>query len=290
MGISPLALFRSSDVKISIGDRDEREDLEDSKEDIMSNMTNIGDSDRRASWYSPNRPPSGVEENDVVTTQKQFRPDTVRKTKVKYLWGDRGSDHGKIVIDWSLRAHASLTWKSRLLWESPWYYGPCNVQCSKWELYDYTAYISEDYQDLEATFSAESRSSRSFSLGKKKIFSSVSMVGASVNFYLVSFDIGLIGSLYVGGDVSFTSQFDLTYKRTFRRSGMAMSKRMNYNAQHQIGKWYPPTDQLDWGGKVAGKVQLYLEARISASLMSGFFWDKVKVGLDAYLAFRLYME
>ena len=305
MGISPLALFRSSDVKISIGDRDEREDLEDSKEDIMSNMTNIGDSHRRAGWYLPIRPPDGVDENDIITAYEEFRPSTIRKSTGNYVWGDKFGDHGKLDIDWSLKAHAKLTWKTRLLWEPAWY-EPCLIQCSKWEVYDSSALISEDYQDLQAALTIKNggeaslnlereiaarrrKKSKSFRIARKKIFSTKTQAGGSVDIYLISLDIGLIGSLYVGGDVSLSNQFDLTWKRHFRRSGMAVSIGMNDGYQSQLGSWDRPTDQIDWGNKVTGNVELYLEVRISAGLMSGFF-RKLEVGVEAYISFRLYME
>jgi hypothetical protein len=316
VGISPLALFRSSDVKISIGDRDEREDLEDSKEDIMSNMTNIGDSHRRAGWYSPVRPPDGVDENDIITAYEGFRPNTIRKSTGIYVWGDKFGDHGKLDIDWSLKAHAKLTWKTRLLWEPAWY-EPCLTQCSKWEVYDSSAFISEDYQDLQATLTIKNggeaslnlereleresekgfaererrrKKSKSFRIARKKIFSTVTKAGGSVDIYLISLDIGLIGSLYVGGDVSLSNQFDLTWKRHFRRSGMAVSIGMNDGYQYQLGSWERPTDQIDWGSKVTGNVELYLEVRISAGLITGFFGKKLEVGVEAYISFRLYME
>lgn len=293
VGISPLALFRSSDVTFSTGKpRDERENRE---EKAMSNMTdNLGESVRRTSWHSPNRPPDGIDVGDVVTTENAYKPGTFRKTKVQYLWGDSSSsDYGKLTTDWSLDLYASMSWKTKLLWEaSSW--TPCFFQCSKWEMYDYSVIISEEHQNLKANIKAKSGASTTFPLRKKELIPPTSIYGTRVNFYLISFNISLSASLYAGGDVSFTGQFNVDYTRTFSRSGMEVSKRKDYSHEHSLGRWNPPTDQLDWGSsnglKVSGELEIYLEARFSVSLMSGAFWDSLKAGISAYMDVRLYVK
>jgi hypothetical protein len=293
VGISPLALFKSSDVNIVSGKQQHPSWPvgQQNDEHAMPNTTDSIES-RRVRWDSPKRPDSGVDVNDVVESSQSNRK-TFRRQKDVYLWGQgtfygNHKDYGKVKIDWNMEIEASMSFKSRLLYESSSWV-PCIRKCSEWELVDYQVSLSEEYQDLRAGFIAKHTSrSKAMNVGKKTIATNIPIFGVGVNLYLIELKFGILGHLYAGGDFSFSSQFAVEYTRTFSRSGMRVYKNMNGQAQYSKGNWHSPTDLISWGGKVAGEVEMYLEARIDVGMMAGAFGGKA--GIQFYVEFRLYMK